>query len=129
VNAPCSPPDIAYERDGSGKIIYDAKGDPKVDVRKTDPRRPHVGTWAKANENPIVGTGERSSTMVAASKVPVVNAMSVFHDQWAVSWDMDVFTSAATIAPAVVLTYAGTDSPYFQHLQETAAEKEKQEQK
>jgi hypothetical protein len=113
----------AYERDANGNILYDAKGNPKVDVTKTDPRRSHVGTWAKADDRPLIGIGEQSGTMQAVSKVPGMNAMSLFHDKWSVSWDMDAFTNVATIVPAVVLTYTGTGAPYYEKLQETAVDK------
>ena len=45
--------------------------------------------------------------MIALAKVPGMNAMALFHDRWAVSWEMDAFTTKATIAPAIVLTYLG----------------------
>ena len=120
VGAKCSPDVSAYERDANGNILYDEKGDPKVDVTKTDPRRTHVGTWAKAGDAPIVGVNEQSGTMIAVSKVPGMNAMSVFHDQWSVSWDMDAFTRVVTIVPAVVLTYTGTGAPYYDTLQQAS---------
>jgi hypothetical protein len=114
---PCSPPDAAYSLDDNGKLITDEFGRPKVDVRKTDPRRPHLGRWSSPGDTSIIG--ERSAVMTAISKVPGWNAMSLFHDQWCVSWDMSAFTSIATIGPAIVLTYVGIGTPFFDLLQKT----------
>lgn len=46
--------------------------------------------------------------------------MSVFHDHWSLSWNMDAFTTKASIVPAVVLTYIGMGAPYDNHLVEVA---------
>jgi hypothetical protein len=123
VGAECSPPKDAYLRDARGNILYDEKGEPRVDVTKTDPLRPHVGTWAKAGDTPIIGAGERSAIMTAVSRVPGMNAMAFFHDQWSVSWDMNAFTNVATIVPAVVVTYTGTGAPFFDKLQQSTTER------
>jgi hypothetical protein len=120
VGAECSPPKSAYITDANGNIQYDKNGEPLVDVTKTDPLRPHVGTWAKENDTPLVGAGERSASMTAVSRIPGMNAMAFFHDTWSVSWDMNAFTNVATIVPAVVLTYTGTGAPYFDQLEQTA---------
>lgn len=117
VGESCSPPKEAYLRDEAGNIKYDKGGKPLVDIRKTDPARPHVGNWAakgQANWN-----HETGPFMTGVSKVPGMNAMSVFHDQWAVSWDMNAIASGATIAPAVVLTYVGTGAPVYDLIQRT----------
>ncbi|NYG45590.1 hypothetical protein GGD67_003048 [Bradyrhizobium sp. IAR9] len=39
--------------------------------------------------------------------------MSVFRDQWAVSWGVNTFTSGGTIAPATVVTYIETAAPEY----------------
>lgn len=118
VGANCSPPQDAYLRNPDGSIAMDADGNPKVDVLKTDPRRPHVGKWSDSEGNPHY-VGERSGFMQAVSRVPGMNAMSVAHDQFAVTWDLGSFTSAASIVPATVITYVGTGAPYFDHLQKS----------
>ena len=122
VGAECSPPKSAYITDANGNIQYDRQGNPLVDVRRMDPLRPRVGTWSRANDAPLIGAGERSGTMTAVSRIPGMNTMALFHDTWAVSWDMNAFTSVTSIVPAVVLTYTGTGAPYFVGLEETATE-------
>lgn len=121
VGAECSPPKSAYVTDANGNIQFDKNGEPLVDVTKTDPIRPHVGTWSKEADTPLIGVGERSASMTAVSRVPGMNAMAVFHDTWTVAWDMNAFTKVTTIVPAVVLTYTGTGAPYYEHLEDTAA--------
>jgi hypothetical protein len=107
--AACAPNPEAYIRDAQGKILYDEQGAPRVDVRLTDGRRPHVGTWAAPGDLSF-GT-ELSPEMVAVSRIPGMNAMSFFHDQWALSWEMSSLMTKASIVPAIVLTYYGTDAP------------------
>ncbi|GAA0575867.1 hypothetical protein GCM10009416_13220 [Craurococcus roseus] len=120
-SAKCSPDLSVYERDASGNIVFDAEGNPKIDMSKVDPKVPHVGTWATAEDgSPLIGATETSKSMVAISKVPGMNAMAVFHDQWCISWEIDGLAKQASIVPAVVLTYNGTNAPYLEHLRQTA---------
>lgn len=121
VGEECSPPGSAYIRDANGDIQYDSSGRPLVDVTKTDPHRPHVGNWSKKSE--ASWNHERGKFMTSVSRIPGMNAMSVFHDQWAVSWDMNALTTVGTIAPAIVLTYTGTGTQYYELLRKTAVEK------
>ena len=86
-NAECAPPAGAYIRDKDGNILKDTDCHYRVDVTKTDPYRPHVGQWSDVK--PASWTEERSTFMTSVSRVLGMNAMSVFHDQWAVSWDMN----------------------------------------
>jgi len=124
VGAECSPEARAYVRDSQGNIRYDQNGRPLVDVRATEPRRPHVGTWSSADSAPLVGAGERSASMQAVARVPGMNAMALFHDQWSVSWKMDPVSNVATIPPAVIFTYHGTQAPALQAIRETATERQ-----
>lgn len=114
----CSPPEAAYVRDANGKVVFDSKGQPVVDMTKIDPRVPHVGNMGGAAEPHW--NEERSALMTSVSKVPGMNAMALFHDQWMIKWDPGTLTTAATIIPAIVLTYTGTGAPYYDHLQKTA---------
>lgn len=123
MNSECAPPDTAYKRDGSGKIIEDpVTGELEVDVKKTDPSRPHVGKWSNESGNPRL-VGERSGAMTAVSRVPGMNAMSLLHDEFAVSWKLGDVATVASIPPAIVITYIGTGAPYYMHLEQTAVAK------
>jgi hypothetical protein len=109
IGAECSPPDAAYVRNADGSYKLDRDSNRIVDVRKTNLRVTHVGTAAdRANPSPL---DERSNLMIAVSKVPGVNAMSVMHDSWVIDFDMTRLTNQATILPAIVVTYVGTGSP------------------
>lgn len=120
-NEACSPPKEAYIRDAKGEIVRDSQGQPVIDMKKIDPRIPHVGKWSEASG--VKWDQERSTFMTSVSRVPGMNAMALFHDQWSVSWDMGPTSNVATIIPAVVLTYTGTGAPYYDLLQRTVATK------
>lgn len=110
--ASCAPPKDAYVRKPNGELDLDSNGVPKIDMSKVDPTRAAVGVKS-ADSN--FGT-ERSSPMIAISKVPGMQGMAVFHDQWAMKWDMNAFNTPVSIIPAVVLTYWGLGAPYEEFL-------------
>ena len=124
VGAECSPSSEAYIRNEDGTIKFKTIGKdtvPIVDVTKTDPTRPHVGIQSKVTDSNFYH--ERGVVMTAISRAPLTNAMSIFHDTWAISWNMTPLESGATIPPAVLLTYIGTGAPYFDLIQETNVQK------
>ena len=104
--AACAPPVEAYQLDPDGEPVPG-----KVDVREVDPRAPHVGTWAKTDEAPIIGTTETSKFMITVSKYPGMNAMALLHDHLSYSLKFDPVTNVWTIVPATVVTYYGTGAP------------------
>jgi len=63
--------------------------------------------------------GERGAFMTSVSKVPGMNAMALFHDQWAISWQMGDAASVSTIVPATVLTYVGSGAPVYEKIHTT----------
>lgn len=97
------------------------------DQSKLDPTAPHVGTsfpsdpaapptqftWPK-------WTGEGGGVMKVIGSTPGANAMGVFHDQWAVNWNMPPVVLEASIYPAIVLTYNGTSAPLFEQIRDQA---------
>ncbi len=109
VGAACSPPDSSYIRDAQGNIQFDSEGHPLVDVRRTDPLRPHVGKWT--TEGQVKLTSEMGKPLTAVSRIPLMNTMAMFHDQWAVSWQMSEPVLISTIPIAIVITAYGTDAP------------------
>jgi uncharacterized protein YccT (UPF0319 family) len=58
--------------------------------------------------------------MTGLSKIPGANAMAVFHDQWAVGWNMPPGVLQGTIYPAVILTYNGSSAPLLEQVREQA---------
>lgn len=107
LNPECAPPLEALKLNEDGSIFYDNKGNPEVDFSKLDKKRFFVGEWSKPGE-----TGnfklDNSKFMGSVARIPGMNAMAIFHDQWAVSWKMGELTTIPSILPAVVLTYTGT---------------------
>ncbi|AZC39729.1 hypothetical protein [Pseudomonas chlororaphis] len=91
-----------------------------------DRRVPSVGV--EGSNNPLIGdNGVLMKNVV--SKVPGMQGMSVMHDQWVVQWDLNRLNlNQATIAPAIVVYYAGTGAPYYEHLRRTSMEKQLAEQ-
>lgn len=116
-DAACSPSESAYVRDANGNIVRNANGDPVIDMSKVDPRRPHVGTMGGAGTPGWAD--ERGALMTGISRIPGMNAMSVFHDQWMISWDKGTLVTVSTIIPATVLTYTGTGAGYYDYLKDT----------
>lgn len=124
----CAPPVKAYEMGPDGKPVIGQDGLPKVDVRKTDPRVPHVGTWAKPGEAPIIGATETSKFMITVSKYPGMNAMALLHDHLSYSMNFDPVTNVWTIVPATAVTYYGTGVPAEDQIRK-AAQDDKAKQK
>jgi hypothetical protein len=122
-DAPGAPPREAYY-DENGIPNLDKNGRIFPDVRRTDSNVSHLGRWADPADFSIFD--ERSPIMYALSKVPAMNAMSLFHDQCAVYLDMNMLTSVGTIPPAIVFTYIGTGTQTYDLIQKTASAKGKQ---
>lgn len=93
----------------------DEKGNYQVDMSKADPKVPAVGL---KDHTKLFNEG--NPVMTGLSRVPGMQAMAVFHDQWAISWDMGALATSATILPAIVITYVGTGAPYYASLRQTA---------
>lgn len=94
------------------------------DQSKLDPSAPHVGNSSDLSSTfKWPATGEGAPIMTAISKIPGANAMAVFHDQWALGWNMPPGVLQATIYPAVILTYNGTSAPLMEMVREQAVKK------
>ena len=93
----------------------EADGTYTIDMKKIPGIYQFVGT---KDLSPI---GESSVLMTSISKIPGMNAMAVFHDNWAIDWNMKYLT-IPTIVPAIVITYIGTEAPFQEFLKETAVE-------
>jgi len=75
------------------------------DASSTPPGTPVVGM--QTDKLPGGALTEAGAGMKAVAKIPGMNAMALFHDRWAVSWEMGSLAEKVSIAPAVVLTYVG----------------------
>jgi len=113
-----------YMKDDQGRLIMTDKdgGFHHVEIGTAEdiPKdwRPIGNASATPSGTPVVGiqtdqlpplsqANEGSATMIALAKVPGMNAMAIFHDRWAVAWEMDPAVTKTSIVPAIVLTYLG----------------------
>jgi hypothetical protein len=116
----CFAPRDTYIRQDDGRYRFDPG---KSDL--LDPDRPHVGIFAEA-ENPWYNiAAENSRVMTGVSRLPGWNAMALAHDRLAINTELgilgiDTATSVGTIAPAVVVTYAGTGYGIHEMVREVA---------
>lgn len=106
---------------------------PKGAIVGTDDKGNFIVDMTNAEINPAVPAvglkdhtayfSEQNQFMTSVSRVPGMQAMAVFHDVWAIKWDMGALMTPATILPAMVLTYTGFGAPYYDKLRETAVDR------
>lgn len=101
----CSPPLDWFKKNADGTL---ADG-PVLDMSKVDPKYSYLGAAAKAGKSHWLFS-ETSMIMNGFAKVPGMNAMAIFHDQWVITAPLSGWTNQATIIPAVVVTYMGTET-------------------
>ena len=120
VTSGCFAPPSTYIKNDNGKWVFDPK---KFD--QLDPNRPHVGVFA-TDKISTFGAAENSRLMVGVSKLPGWNAMAVGHDVFASSIEIDALKalnavpSIATIPPALVITYMGSDQNIHEMIRDAA---------
>lgn len=100
--------------DSEGNYVID-KTHPSIDKKI-----PAVGTQQFDPKNPNDLANEHSSVMRGISKIPGMQNMAIFHDQWALQANMGSFTTKASILPAMILTYIGRGTPYYENLVQTS---------
>ena len=114
VNCRNIPEDAIVKDKETGKVLG-------LDQSKLDKTAPHVGTMAPLDPKAeIIWKSEASPGMIAASKIPGMNAMAVFHDQWGLNWKMPDSVLVPTIVPAIVLTYNGTSAPLLEQVRKVS---------
>ena len=113
LGADCPAADSTYVRDDKGNIVYkDGKPLPGNARRQGgNPGSARTSTW----------NGERRVFMQSPSTVQGMNAMTLFHEQWIISWDMHAITAPTRLAPAVIIHYAGSGAMYYELVRRTAA--------
>jgi len=121
---PGCPRPTEYLRDEKGRLIMLDRDDkfhyvePGQEASVPKEWRPIGNASATPPRTPVVGIQtdklppptqfhEGSTVMTNLAKVPGMNAMALFHDRWAVAWEMGPAATKATIVPAIVLTYMG----------------------
>lgn len=118
-------------KDSDGNIVYETRMINGVerqvpivrDITVLAPSRPHVGNMAAVDQT--AWNFERSRFMQALSRIPGMNTMSVFHDQWSLNFQMDPLTNMTSIVPAIYLTYLGTDAEILDLIREVSVDGKK----
>jgi len=118
-------------------ILVDKNGDPmmdstgkyhQIDIRSLPRDVSHVGLAATEKSAAFLSGAESSAPMQAIAKLPYMNDMAYFHDQWAAVAQMEGLEIQATIFPATILTVTGSDTPLItQATQEALEDKAKAE--
>lgn len=103
----------------------EVNGERVLDISKVDPRYSYVGKAIEAGET-ASWTSETSGFMNGIAKVPGVNAMAIFHDQWVIQAPLTGWTNQATIIPAIVFTYLGTEAGIQNEIQKAAIKSQDQ---
>jgi hypothetical protein len=113
----CATPNTAGCDVFKNAVYKDKDGNLQVDFSKLDRRASYVGkgympdfneeqlkAWMKDNWQQ-----DKSVLMKTLAKIPGVNAMALYHDDWVLAWKMKSDAAVmGTIIPALVMTYYGT---------------------
>lgn len=110
-------------KDNGGAYVIDENGLFTISTRSIDENFSHVGLAFSEKANlGFVNTvfNEKSCGMQALAKIPYMNDMAYFHDQW-----MDIKNASGwgavqvTIIPAAILTVSGSEMPLNRELQKS----------
>lgn len=86
----------------------------------------HVGMATSVEATDYWGKTETSGIMQDLAKIPYINDMAYFHDQWMALTDMQGLNVQITILPALVLTGMGSDGAQSDIGTNQVIDKEKQ---
>ena len=117
----CSAPPREWFKSNPDGSLAKVDGKPVLDMAKVDPRYSYVGLAVEAGQKASWLTAETGPVMNGIAKIPGMNAMAIFHDQWVIQAPLSGWTNQATIIPAVVLTYMGTEAGIQNEIQDSIA--------
>ncbi|HEL4296293.1 TPA: hypothetical protein UM674_000215 [Stenotrophomonas maltophilia] len=106
----CTAPPRDWFRTNPDGSLSKVNGKPVLDMAKVDSRYSFVGKAAEVGQGGNLLAYESGTLMNGVAKIPGMNAMAIFHDQWVIQAPLEGWTNGATIIPAVVLTYMGTEA-------------------
>ena len=92
-------------------VFLNKKGEEVLDITKLSREATHVGLDS--------GTGifsEKGYPLQLFAKVPYVNDMAYFHDQWCAVEGFGITPTVVTIIPATILTVAGSERPVLDEI-------------
>lgn len=109
--------------DEHGQPVLDANGRHQVSIRSIGRTSvSHVGLVTGDANAPLLSGAETSLPMEAVSKIPYINDLGYFHDQWAELAGMQGIAVQATIVPALAVTVGGAHETSIQRATEEAVE-------
>jgi hypothetical protein len=111
--------------DSEGQPILDSEGNTQIDIRSMPKDISHVGLQTDRTKASFFSGAETSAPMQALAKVPYLNALAYFHDQWAAVAQMEGMEVQITIVPASILTASGSDTPLVNQSTKEAIESQK----
>ena len=117
----CGAPSEVFKKNPDGSIQLDAKGQPILDPAKLSNERSWLGmaddgaTWRDDQTvlqkyAEIDFRAETHPIMNGIARIPGMNAMAIMHDSWVIEAPLSGWTNQATIVPAIVVTYLGTQA-------------------
>jgi len=98
-----------WARDAKGKIMTDANGTPRFDMKKLDPQQ-YIGKWTGIDPNSV--EGKKNAIIANISQLPKVEAIPLMKNRWVLSWIAGKTTAIGYGQPTVVLTYVGPNPPF-----------------
>ena len=105
-------------RDENGFPILDSSGKYfQIDITSLPQGISHVGLATTDMNAGFFSGQETSALMQGLARLPYVNDMAYFHDQWAAVAQMSGIEVQTTIFPAMALTVTGSDTPLFNQIQ------------
>jgi hypothetical protein len=94
-----------------GKILTDANGRPRIDMKKLDPQQ-YIGKWSGID--PMSEEGRKNAIVAKISQLPKVEAIPLMKNKWVLSWSVGSKTPTIKYGqPTVVLTYVGLNPPFI----------------
>jgi len=97
--------------DKNGTPILDAKGNTQIDIRSMPRDISHVGLATDNADASLFSGAETSKLMQGVAKIPYLNDMAYYHDQWSAIAQMEGIEVKLTIFPATIVTVIGSDTP------------------
>ena len=111
--------------DKEGNPILDSNNNEQINITSMPREISHVGIATNAANTSLVSGAETSTSMQLLAKLPYLNDMAYYHDQWAAIAQMGGVEIVATIVPATILTVTGSDIPIINQATEENIESKK----
>ena len=96
-------------KDSDGNLIRDSSGNAQIDIAQMPREISHVGIATSEANLGYWGAYETNGVMQDLGKLPYMNDMAYFHDQWMATAQAEGVVVQVTILPAIALVAAGSE--------------------